>query len=66
MCLRALGEHIIVLDSAKAVTELFERRSAIYSDRPKKPVLDMCVRLSPAPWPAAVARMHRRLTQLRT
>lgn len=43
VCLRALGEHIIVLDSAKAVSDLFERRSAIYSDRPRKPVLDMCV-----------------------
>jgi hypothetical protein len=29
----ALGTHIIVLNSAKAVHELFEKRSAIYSDR---------------------------------
>ena len=29
----ALGTHIIVLNSAKAVRELFEKRSSIYSDR---------------------------------
>ncbi|KAH9011824.1 cytochrome P450 [Lactarius hengduanensis] len=29
----ALGTHIIVLNSAKAVHELFEKRSSIYSDR---------------------------------
>jgi hypothetical protein len=30
----ALGSKIVVLDSADVITELFERRSAIYSDRP--------------------------------
>ena len=29
----AFGTHIIVLNSAKAVHELFEKRSSIYSDR---------------------------------
>ncbi len=29
----ALGTHIIILNSAKAVYELFEKRSSIYSDR---------------------------------
>lgn len=28
-----LGTHVIVLNSAKAVSELFEKRSSIYSDR---------------------------------
>jgi hypothetical protein len=28
-----LGTHVIVLNSAKAVHELFEKRSSIYSDR---------------------------------
>ena len=29
----SLGNHVIVLNSAKAVHELFEKRSSIYSDR---------------------------------
>ena len=29
----ALGTHLIILNSAKAVKELFERRSSLYSDR---------------------------------
>jgi len=29
----SLGTHVIVLNSAKAVRELFEKRSSIYSDR---------------------------------
>ena len=29
----ALGTHVVVLNSAKAVHELFEKRSSIYSDR---------------------------------
>ena len=28
-----LGSHIVVVNSAKAANELFEKRSAIYSDR---------------------------------
>ncbi len=28
-----LGQHIVVLSSAQAVADLFEKRSAIYSDR---------------------------------
>lgn len=32
--LEAFGQHIVVLNSAKAVHDLFERRSAIYSSRP--------------------------------
>ncbi|KAF8467547.1 cytochrome P450 [Russula ochroleuca] len=31
----SLGTHIVVLNSAKAVHELFEKRSSIYSDRSK-------------------------------
>jgi hypothetical protein len=29
----SLGTHVIVLNSAKALRELFEKRSSIYSDR---------------------------------
>ncbi|EIM84336.1 uncharacterized protein STEHIDRAFT_61507 [Stereum hirsutum FP-91666 SS1] len=31
--LDVLGSHIVVVNSAKAANELFEKRSAIYSDR---------------------------------
>ncbi|KAL4261415.1 cytochrome P450 family protein [Pleurotus pulmonarius] len=34
MYLRVLGHDIIVLDSVQAATELLEKRSALYSDRP--------------------------------
>lgn len=34
MHVEALGQHIIVLNSAKGANELFERRSTIYSSRP--------------------------------
>jgi hypothetical protein len=37
----ALGQHVIILNSRKAVTELFEKRSQIYSDRPLLPMRDM-------------------------
>ncbi|KAJ6579508.1 cytochrome P450 [Mycena vulgaris] len=33
ICLDVLGQHVVVLNSLKAVNELFERRSALYSDR---------------------------------
>ncbi|KAN0135349.1 Cytochrome P450 [Lactarius tabidus] len=42
----ALGTHIIVLNSAKAVHELFEKRSAIYSDRPPLPSLTHLIRMN--------------------
>ncbi|KAI9450441.1 cytochrome P450 [Lactarius psammicola] len=42
----ALGTHIIVLNSAKAVHELFEKRSSIYSDRPPLPSLTRLIRMS--------------------
>lgn len=34
MHLEALGQHIIVLNTAKAAIELLEHRSIIYSSRP--------------------------------
>ncbi|KAI0269994.1 cytochrome P450 [Gloeopeniophorella convolvens] len=42
----ALGTHIIVLNSSKAVHELFEKRSSIYSDRPQLPSLTRLIRMS--------------------
>jgi hypothetical protein len=41
VCIDALGQKIIVLGSATAVNDLLERRSAIYSDRPITPILEL-------------------------
>lgn len=38
-----MGQHVIVLNSLKVVTDLFDKRSHIYSDRPLLPMRDMCV-----------------------
>ncbi|KAI0697257.1 cytochrome P450 [Cytidiella melzeri] len=38
--LRVLGQTIVVLNSEKAATELLEKRSAQYSDRPPFPIFD--------------------------
>jgi hypothetical protein len=37
------GQVIVVLNSAEAAKDLLEKRSAIYSDRPALPILEMCV-----------------------
>ncbi|KAN0118658.1 Cytochrome P450 [Russula decolorans] len=42
----SLGTHVIVLNSAKAVRELFEKRSSIYSDRPPLPSLNQLLHMS--------------------
>lgn len=34
MHVKAFGQHIIILNSARGTRDLFERRSAIYSSRP--------------------------------
>lgn len=36
---RALGKHIIVVNSHQAATELADQRSTIYSDRPQTPMV---------------------------
>ncbi|KAF8607328.1 cytochrome P450 [Ceratobasidium sp. AG-I] len=41
MHLRLNGQHIIVLSSYEAVSELFEKRGALYSDRSKRRLGDM-------------------------
>nr|QPP19119.1 cytochrome P450 CYP1 [Wolfiporia cocos] len=38
MHLSVLGQHVIVLSSADVITELLEKRSANYSDRPRFPM----------------------------
>lgn len=35
MHISLLGQHVVILNSVKAVTDLFERRSALYSSRPQ-------------------------------
>ena len=39
--LNIAGQSCVALDSLKAVTELLERRSLIYSDRPSLPMNDL-------------------------
>ncbi|KAI0753482.1 cytochrome P450 [Daedaleopsis nitida] len=39
--LRVLGRSIVVLNSAEAISDLFEGRFGIYSDRPSFPLADM-------------------------
>lgn len=43
MYLRVLTKDVIVLNTMQAATDLLEKRSAIYSDRPPLPMVDMCV-----------------------
>ncbi|KAI0264152.1 cytochrome P450 [Gloeopeniophorella convolvens] len=41
ICLRVFGKVIVILNSAKAVKDLFEKRSGIYSDRPANTMFEM-------------------------
>ncbi|KAF5349136.1 hypothetical protein D9756_009447 [Leucocoprinus leucothites] len=41
-----MGTDIIVLDTAEAAFELFERRSSIYSDRPRMPMINELMKWS--------------------
>jgi hypothetical protein len=43
--LDAGGQPMVILGSQRAAIELFHRRGAIYSSRPKSHMLEMCVRL---------------------
>ncbi|KAF9553881.1 cytochrome P450 [Agrocybe pediades] len=40
--LTIFGRRLFVLNSREAAVELFEKRSAIYSERPRRPMADMC------------------------
>lgn len=42
------GQHIIVLSSMKAVEDLLEKRSAIYSDRPQSIMLNQMYAAPPS------------------
>ncbi|KAF8210798.1 cytochrome P450 [Mycena galopus ATCC 62051] len=39
--LNAMGTSIVVLSSLEAVKELFEKRSSLYSDRPRLPMIEL-------------------------
>ena len=43
MSFHVFGKVIVILNSAKATKELFERRGEIYSDRPAIPIHEMYV-----------------------
>ena len=45
MYFSALGQPTIVLNSAKTVIDLLDRRGTIYSDRPLLHMADLCVSL---------------------
>ncbi|KAF5335269.1 hypothetical protein D9758_016243 [Tetrapyrgos nigripes] len=38
--IEVLGDHTVVLNSMKAVMEIFDKRSALYSDRPHLPMIN--------------------------
>ncbi|KAJ7761534.1 hypothetical protein DFH07DRAFT_739985 [Mycena maculata] len=38
---RVLGKHIIIVNSHKTASDLFDKRSHIYSDRPVVPILNL-------------------------
>jgi hypothetical protein len=40
----ALGQKLVILGDAATVTDLFEHRSAVYSDRPITPMMKLYVR----------------------
>ncbi|KAF7348396.1 O-methylsterigmatocystin oxidoreductase [Mycena sanguinolenta] len=38
---QVFGQHILILNSIKAATELLEKRATIYSDRPSIPMVSL-------------------------
>ncbi len=43
VCLRVFSQVIVVLSSLSAVKDLLEMRGEYYSERPYRPMLEMCV-----------------------
>lgn len=43
---RGLGNSVVVLNSEQAARDLFDKRSATYSDRPRFPMLELYVSVS--------------------
>lgn len=41
MYARILGQNMIIVNSVEVATDLFEKRSKIYSDRPTIPIVDL-------------------------
>ena len=42
ICLRVLGQVVVVLCSLSAIKDLLEKRGEAYADRPTLPILEMC------------------------
>ena len=40
---KIFGKHVIMLNSARAVNDLLDKRSSIYSDRPHLPLIKLSV-----------------------
>ncbi|TFY83423.1 hypothetical protein EWM64_g589 [Hericium alpestre] len=67
----AFGKVIVVVNSAKAAKEVFERRGTRYMDRPRVPILDLIgwgaiLALMPysEAWPFQTVKTHAFLNQL--
>jgi len=41
LCLRVLGQDVVILSSVSAVKDLLEKRGEAYADRPPLPILEM-------------------------
>lgn len=39
--MRVFGQHIVIVNSVETATDLFEKRSKLYSDRPITPMIDL-------------------------
>ncbi|KAI9454936.1 cytochrome P450 [Russula earlei] len=57
ICLRVLGQVVVVLCSLSAVKELLEKRGETYADRPALPILE-CALLSPFGWLLPTSRKN--------
>ena len=43
MSVHVFGQMTVVVNTIEAAKEMFQRRSTIYSDRPRMPTIDLCV-----------------------
>lgn len=60
--LNALGTHLVILNSAKATDELFDRRSSLYSDRPLLVALNVILKID---WAMGFSRYGTRWRNMR-
>jgi len=65
--LKLPGAHLIVLNTTKAISDLFEKRSAIYSDRPRMTMISelVCVALlTPVPFECSIKPRSQQASNL--